>query len=75
MKDKLFSPHSEDVLVLKVPVPVPQIKRFSRWQMFLALFNPKAHFTTCDTLQHQLHMETENWTKSALQRYKHSDNP
>lgn len=50
---------SNIILTIKVPVPVPEIKSFSRWRVFLALFDPKAHFTTCDTLRCQLARETE----------------
>lgn len=52
-----------DILTIKVPVPVPEIKLYSRWRVFLALFDRRAHFTTCDTLQHQLYRETEAITR------------
>jgi hypothetical protein len=48
-----------DILTIHLPVPVPVIKTISRWRVFLALFNPHAHFTTCSELQHQLCRETE----------------
>jgi hypothetical protein len=36
-----------DILTIHLPVPVPVIKTISRWRVFLAVFNPRAHFTTC----------------------------
>jgi hypothetical protein len=48
-----------DILTIHLPVPVPAIKTISRWRVFLALFNPRAHFTTCTELRHQLCRETE----------------
>jgi len=48
-----------DILTIHLPVPVPVIKTISRWRVFLALFNPRAHFTTCTELKHQLCRETE----------------
>lgn len=56
----------DHILTVKVPVPVPEIKTFSRWRVFLALFDRKAHFTTCDTLQYQLHREMEITTKNTV---------
>jgi hypothetical protein len=63
-----------NILTVKVPVPVPEIKQFSRWQVFKALFNPRAHFTTCESLKHQLTRETEVTTKHALEGYNWKDN-
>lgn len=57
---------TKDILTIKVPVPVPEIKTYSRWQVFLALFDRNAHFTTCDTLRHQLHRETQLTTQSMV---------
>jgi len=48
-----------DILTINLPVPVPAIKTISRWRVFLALFDPRSHFTTCEELQHQLVRETE----------------
>ena len=48
-----------DILTIRLPVPVPVIKTIPRWRVFLALFNPRAHFTTCTELKHQLCRETE----------------
>lgn len=58
-----------DILTIKVPVPVPQIKKFSRWQVFLALFDPKTHFTTCETLHIALHTETERTAQLAFKQW------
>jgi hypothetical protein len=55
-----------DILTIKVPVPVPEIKEYSRWQVFLALFDRRSHFTTCDTLRHQLTRETEITTHQTV---------
>ena len=49
-----------DILTIHLPVPVPTIKTIPRWKVFLALFNPRAHFTTCTELNHQLYRETES---------------
>jgi hypothetical protein len=49
-----------EILTIHLPVPVPAIKTISRWRVFLALFNPRAHFTTCEELKHQLYRETES---------------
>ena len=49
-----------DILTIHLPVPVPVIKTLPRWRVFLALFNPRAHFTTCEELKHQLYSETES---------------
>ncbi len=57
----------DSILTIKVPVPVPEIKRFSRWRVFLALFDRNAHFTTCDTLRHQLARETEVTTRQTVE--------
>jgi len=57
---------NDKILVLRVPVPVPEIRSFSRWQVFLALFNPKAQFTTCERLQHRLVAETEMMAHSMV---------
>lgn len=57
---------TKDILTIKVPVPVPEIKTYSRWQVFLALFDRRSHFTTCDTLRHQLAVETERSTRAML---------
>lgn len=48
-----------DILTIHLPVPVPAIKTISRWRVFLSLFNPRAHFTTCTELRHELYRETE----------------
>lgn len=48
-----------DILTIHLPVPVPAIKTISRWKVFLALFNLRAHFTTCAELRHQLCRDTE----------------
>jgi hypothetical protein len=48
-----------DILTIHLPVPVPAIKTISRWRVFLALFNPRAHFTTRQELRHQLCRDTE----------------
>ena len=48
-----------DILTIHLPVPVPAIKTISRWRVFLSLFNPRAHFTTCEELRHQLCREVE----------------
>jgi len=48
-----------DILTLHLPVPVPVIKTISRWKVFLALLNPRAHFTTCTELRHQICREVE----------------
>jgi len=56
-----------DILTIHLPVPVPVIKTIPRWRVFLALFNPRTHFTTCAELQHQLYRETESQA-SAFQR-------
>ena len=37
-----------DILTIHLPVPVPAIKTIPRCRVFLALFNPRAHFTTCE---------------------------
>lgn len=57
----------DHILTIKVPVPVPAIKTFSRWRVFLALFDPRSHFTTCDTLKYQLHRETEVTTRKMVE--------
>jgi hypothetical protein len=62
--------HHPDILMVEIPVPVPEIKMYSRWRVFLSLFNPKAHFTTCDTLQHQLRMETKIFATESMERWK-----
>jgi hypothetical protein len=59
---------NKNILTIKLPVPVPAIKTIPRWRVFLALFNPRAHFTTCTELKHQLCRETE-----ATARF-HADN-
>lgn len=59
----------DNILHLKVAVPVPEIKKFSRWRVFFALFNPWSHFTTCDTLQYQLYKETEAMTTNAIANF------
>jgi hypothetical protein len=41
---------ANEFLTVKVPVPIPEINTFSRWRVFLALFDPKSHFTTCETI-------------------------
>ena len=51
--------HDKHILKISLPVPVPEIKRFSRWQVLKALFDRKAHFTTCEALQLHLHNETK----------------
>jgi hypothetical protein len=48
-----------DILTIHLAVPVPAIKTIPRWKVFLALFDPRAHFTTCAELRHQLCRETE----------------
>jgi hypothetical protein len=48
-----------EILTIKLPVPVPSIKTISRWKVFLSLFNPHTHFTTCEELRYQLVRETE----------------
>jgi hypothetical protein len=48
-----------DILTIDLPVPVPVIKTISRWRVFLALFNPRAHFTTCEELRQQIANETQ----------------
>ena len=48
-----------DILTISLPVPVPAIKTIPRWRVFLSLFNPRAHFTTCAELRYQLSVETE----------------
>lgn len=58
------------ILTITVPVPVPEIKRWSRWQVFLALFDRNAHFTTCDTLRHQLQQETVATAEQQKGRWK-----
>jgi hypothetical protein len=57
---------TREILTIKVPVPVPEIKTYSRWRVFLALFDRKAHFTTCDTLRYQLAQETELMTRKLI---------
>lgn len=64
--DKPFN--NREILTIKVPVPVPEIKRFSRWQVFLALFDPKAHFTTCTSLQSKLYVETERTARHMVDK-------
>jgi hypothetical protein len=39
----------------------------------LALFNPWAHFTTCDTLRHQLAVEDEMTTQYMLDKWRARD--
>jgi len=55
-----------DILTIHLPVPVPSVKTISRWRVFLALFNPRAHFTTCEELQHQLQKEVEATARSQI---------
>jgi hypothetical protein len=62
-----------DILTIKVPIPVPEIKTYSRWQVFLALFDRRSHFTTCDTLLHQLALETELTTQHMLDKWRTRD--
>lgn len=59
-----------EVLTIKVPVPVPEIKRYSRWQVFKALFSKDVQFTTCEALQIQLKTEVERSTKSMADKAK-----
>lgn len=61
-------------LTIHLPVPVPAIKTISRWRVFLALFNPRAHFTTCTELQHQLYRETEVLSKLSTDAFCHELN-
>lgn len=58
------------ICTVVIPVPVPQIKQFSRWRVFCALFNPKAHFTTCDTLVHQCYTETAQYSNRMIDRFR-----
>lgn len=55
-----------NILTINVPVPVPAIKTFSRWRMFFSLFNPHAHFTTCEALNYQIEREAEASYKVGL---------
>jgi len=63
------APYGDNILHVKVAVPVPEIKTFSRWRVFVALFNPRSHFTTCETLQYQLRREIEALATSAITRF------